>query len=100
MAASILENSTTSGMAQLPMTCKGCSILASYVEDTCAKTTLRSWKMQRGADADVAEVSAKIPITYPEDTVASSKLSAVELVYSGVFGLQAINRLQLPRPSV
>src|SRR5881409_3200240 len=100
MAFSILENSTSSGMAQLPMTCKGCNRQASYVEDTCAKTTLRSWKMQRGADADVAEVSAKIPITYPEDTVASSKLPAVEVVYNGVFGLHKFNRLQLPRPSV
>src|SRR5206468_11151847 len=98
MAASILENSTSSGMAQVPMTCKGCSRLASYVEDTCARTTLRSWKIQRDADADVAEVSAKIPITYPEDTVASSKLPAVDVVYNGVFGLQAISRLQLPRP--
>ncbi len=54
--------------------------------------------IQNGADAEVADVLATIPWMKPADTVVSSNEPAVDVVYKGTLGLQAINKLTLSIP--
>ena len=54
--------------------------------------------IQNGALAEVAEVLATIPWIKPADTVVSSSEPAVDVVYKGTLGLQAINKLTLSIP--
>ena len=54
--------------------------------------------IQKGADAEVADVLATIPWMKPADTVVSSNAPAVEVVYKGTLGWQETSKLTLSVP--